>query len=469
MLHRFTLPARPNPYATPSENASSHGRALSSSQASPLAPRRSRIFSQESEKENLKGKPAGLAPAGLAPARGRRQAPGLFDPADSSTWGVNAPPFLHAGAVFPVCQRDSPRGWHQAQQKSDDDTSLFQCPSIPSPTRLSPTSDDFLKMMDESLQLGPKQEPLSSAPKPLCLGRSTSSEYPSPGHNSPRVQSPVSAVCVNRLSFSNLSRFGQANDRLSYLRSSSPTSSTQDAKADTSHHEVMHEATAAISEWQDEPRPLKKRSYNHYELAESSEILPCDSLSQQHSPQTSSPDTPTSSTGELDRLKDASGRTWESIRPIKDQYDGPADSHRPSSPNPSAAPSASVATDAATLAPRRSKRKASQFSLRSLTRPFAKRPRFVGLRKWANRVCHGGGGRLSQAYHRWRQQNELDRRQYEAWKANRRKERPADPLKGKPEKGFGAFSFERSRYGNEEWWREGMAQYRAPSWMLFQK
>ncbi|KND87864.1 hypothetical protein TOPH_07491 [Tolypocladium ophioglossoides CBS 100239] len=463
MLHRFTLPARPSPYATPSEGASSHGRALSSSRASPVGPRRSRIFPQESGKENLKS-----SAVGLAPLRGRRQAPDVFDPADSSTWGVKAPPFLHNGAVFPVSQRDGPRDWHQTQQKSDEDTRLLRSPSLPSAIHLSPTSDDFLKMMDEGLQLDPKQGPLSSAPKPLRIGRSTSSEYPSPSHNSPRVQSPVSTVCVNRLSFSDLSRFGHANDRLSYLRSSSP-SSTQDAKADTSHHEAMNEATAAISEWQDEPRPAKKRSYNHYELAESSEVLPCDSLSQQGSPRTSIPDTPTSSTGELRRPKDAAGRTWESIRPIKNEYDGAADSHRPSSPNRSTAPSASVATDAATLAPRRSKRKASQFSLRSLTKPFAKRPRFVGLRRWANKVCHGGSGRLSQAYHRWRRQNEQERRQFEAWKANRRKERPADPLKGKPEKGFGAFSFERSRYGNEEWWREGVAQYRAPSWMLFQK
>lgn len=323
--------------------------------------------------------------------------------------------------------------------------------------------------MDESLQLGPRREPSPSAAKPLRVGRSTSSEYPSPSHGSPRLQSPVSAVCVNRLSFSDLDRFGLANDRLSYLRSSSPTSSTQDAKADTSHHEVINEATAAISEWQDEPRPTNKTCYNHYELAESSEVLPCDSLSQQESAHTPTPETPISSTGELGRPKDAAGRIWESIRPIKDQYDGAADSHHASSPNPSAAPAASVATDTASLAPRRSKRKTSQFSLRSLTNSFAKRPRFAGLRKWANKVCHGGGGRLSQAYRRWRQQHEQERRQFEAWKANRRKQRPADPLKGKPEKGFGAFSFERSRYGNEEWWMEGVARYRAPSWMLFQK
>lgn len=95
--------------------------------------------------------------------------------------------------------------------------------------------------------------------------------------------------------------------------------------------------------------------------------------------------------------------------------------------------------------------------------------RFTGLRKWANNVYHGGSRRLNRAYHRWRQQNELDRRQFETWRANRGRERPADPLNGKLEKSFGAFSFERSRYGNEEWWKEGVAKYQAPKWMLFQK
>jgi len=55
----------------------------------------------------------------------------------------------------------------------------------------------------------------------------------------------------------------------------------------------------------------------------------------------------------------------------------------------------------------------------------------------------------------------MERKQFEAWRANRRREHPADPLKGK--------SFEKSRYGDEEWWKEGVAKYQAPPWMLFHK
>ncbi|OAQ86682.1 hypothetical protein VFPBJ_00722 [Purpureocillium lilacinum] len=89
--------------------------------------------------------------------------------------------------------------------------------------------------------------------------------------------------------------------------------------------------------------------------------------------------------------------------------------------------------------------------------------------EFANTVYRGGSRRLSRAYHKWKHQNEVERKQFEAWRANRRREHPADPLKGKSEKGFGVFSFEKSRYGDEEWWKEGVAKYQAPPWMLFQK
>lgn len=123
---------------------------------------------------------------------------------------------------------------------------------------------------------------------------------------------------VNRLSFSDLSRFGRGNDRLSFLRSSSPTSSTQHAKADSgSRHDVIDEAKAAISGWQDEPRPLKRLSYNHYELADSSDVLPCDSMSQRGSPQASAPEAEAEAAGSDGHCsKDG---PWHSVEPIKDQ------------------------------------------------------------------------------------------------------------------------------------------------------
>lgn len=49
--------------------------------------------------------------------------------------------------------------------------------------------------------------------------RRTSSSYPSHGKASTRIQSPEPMYRQNRLSFTNLSRYGRANDRLSNLRS----------------------------------------------------------------------------------------------------------------------------------------------------------------------------------------------------------------------------------------------------------
>lgn len=263
---------------------------------------------------------------------------------------------------------------------------------------------------------------------------------------------------VDRLSLSDLSRFGRGNDRLSYLGSGSTASSTRQAQGDANHHEAIHEATAAISGWQDEPRPTKRPAYNQYELADSSEVLPGDSLSQRLSPPPLEFEPLASAISGCASPSDGSATTWESLQRLKGQYDGPADPQRPKGPGSASSPP-----------PRPNKRSASQFSLRSLTRSFSKRPRLRGIRKLASHVYRGGGRRLTLACHKWRLQKEQERRQFEAWKANRRRERPADPLKGKSEPGFGTFSLERGRYGNEEWWQEGVAKYQAPSWMLFQK
>lgn len=371
--------------------------------------------------------------------------------------------------MFPVAEMDYARDWgHDVDKARDDPTGRVGPPSSEPSRPLAPDSDEFLKMMDESLQLEPATQPSSVQHKAVHT-RSASSEYPSPGHSPRRMQSPASTVRVHRLSYSDLSRFGRGNDRLSYLRSSSPTSSTQDQKADVGHHSVLEEeASAAISEWRGERRPSRCISYNHYELADSSDVLPCDSLSQQGSPHCSSCAGATFNPDHHgDSPRRPKQRNQSSTKPYEDQLDGAADVYSPNCrPSSVATP---LAADAAPARARQSKRKASQFSLRSLSRSLTKRPRFTILRKLANNVYRGGSRRLSRAFHRWRRQNEMERRQFEAWRANRRRERPADPLKGKPEKGFGTFSFERSRYGNEEWWREGVSKYQAPPWLLFQK
>lgn len=228
-------------------------------------------------------------------------------------------------------------------------------------------------MMDENLQLSRGRQEYPMVGRPAAT-RSASSEYPSDSPASPPVVSPASTMRLNRLSLSDLSRFGHGNDRLSYLRSSSPASSTRQHGC---HPEAMDGATAAISGWQDEPRPLKRPAYNQYELSDSSEILPSDSLSQRDSPLSTEPQLPMPSTGRVASSGDASGSTWHTIHRIKNQYDGPGNSRRPRSPNLASLPT-----------PRPNKRSASQFSLRSLTKSLSKRPRLQSLRRLATN-CRG--------------------------------------------------------------------------------
>ncbi|PFH58064.1 hypothetical protein XA68_14217 [Ophiocordyceps unilateralis] len=320
------------------------------------------------------------------------------------------------------------------------------------------------------LQLaGPEEEPSHPPVHVLASPRSTSSKYPSEGHGSPNLHSPSSTVRVNRLSPSDLSCFARGNHRLSFLRSTS--SASEKNAAATDNHEAMDEATAAISRWRDEPR-----AHNKYALVDSSDMSSCDSTSQREnrrvldldsttqreSPKALDPAASATELGSPDGPRTESGGTWDSIGYVKNQYDGVVDiGHL----------KASRSTSTTTPPPRHFKRKASIFSLPSFSMPLTKRRRLANLRKWATDIYHGGGRRLSHAYHRWRQQRELNRKLFEDWRAKRRRERPADPLPGKKSKplGFGLFTVDRSRHGNEEWWKEGVAKYRAPSWMQFQK
>lgn len=188
-------------------------------------------------------------------------------------------------------------------------------------------------------------------------------------------------------------------------------------------------------------------------------------MSQQASPGEVSP---TSTKAPLSRARADTELTYDTVQAIKAQFDGINDGRFVDSPDFSAPPRAPRFTDSAIdTQTRPSKRKASQFSLRSITSTIAaKRPR-LGLGKLAATIVKGSTRKVSHVRQKWRQQNELEMQQFEAWRATRRRERPGDPLKGKHEKGYSAFSFDRSRYGNEEWWKEGVAKYQAPSWMAF--
>ena len=249
--------------------------------------------------------------------------------------------------------------------------------------------------------------------------QSSSSAYPSPGHNTPRVQSPESVV-RHRLNLSDLSRFGRANDRLSNLRSSSGAH----------NHEAIADADAASTQWRDELP--KSHPYNKYSLADSCEVLPSDSLSQQDDDDDEDAET-------VQKHIALSYRGSERTLPVP-QYDGTAD------------------------APSPAKRKASYFSLRSVTWSF-KRARSGPLRSWVVGVCRGSARRLSLAYRRWKHQQRVDRRQFDAWRARMRRQHPAYPLMSHRDKSLHSFAWEGQRH--DEWWQNGQ-QYRAPGHMARQ-
>jgi hypothetical protein len=314
-------------------------------------------------------------------------------------------------------------------------------------------------MMDD-LRLDASDPSSSTAENISRHLRKTSSSYPSQGNASTRIQSPESMFHPNKLSLTNLSRFSKANDRLSNLRSTL-SDEGHDMSMSTAPPEAMEEAITAIAQWQGE-LPPRISSYNKYQLSESAEVLPGDSASQQQNPSGAQLPllTPRSAKGR-------GGLTWGSVEHIKGQLDGTHEtiSRFESSPDPAIrSPCAPVNQE---HPHKRSKRKASVFSLRSLTNSLSKRPRF-GLRKWASTVYQQGSQRLNMARLKWRHQPRQDRRAFEAWRARHRKVAQDGPLcKQESEKNYGTFPSERKVCANEDWWRDGVSRYEAPRWMNF--
>lgn len=266
-------------------------------------------------------------------------------------------------------------------------------------------------MIRQKLRLSqsPPHSPVSPEDS-IVRARSTSSEYPSNGHASPRVVSPASTVFVNGLAISDLRQFGRGNDRLSFL-CSSPSSYSRGVAGEMKDSGIMGEATTASNECRDTwPQSPLKSIFNPFELIESAEILPSDSLSQKRGAQASEAES--IACASINERVNGNKTPKVCIQGFTGRYDGTVDFRRRMS-SEAATSALSLALEATNLSRRGSKRKASQFSLRSLTRPFAKRPR-LGFRRWAHHVLRRGSRRLSQAYRRWRRQNERERREFEA-------------------------------------------------------
>nr|RBQ87058.1 hypothetical protein FVER53263_04123 [Fusarium verticillioides] len=155
------------------------------------------------------------------------------------------------------------------------------------------------------------------------------------------------------------------------------------------------------------------------------------------------------------------GRTYP-LTPVKarirPQIDSPAEDRYSESPSPSTKPP---------RVERRSKRKSSVMSLRSLTEGV-KRTR-AGVEKLAHNICYNSCSKLRHAHQSVRRQHKEQRKHYSVWKALRRKLRPEDASKPKHEKASASFSIEQGGRGTESWWNAGVEKYHAPKWMRFGK
>lgn len=102
---------------------------------------------------------------------------------------------------------------------------------------------------------------------------------------------------------------------------------------------------------------------------------------------------------------------------------------------------------------RKAKRRASHFSLRSLSKSFSWKRSHLGLRKWANSVYRETKRKI-------KKHSETEGRGHSAGKAQRRKSKAAETESPKIN---GALSTG-SRHKKRDWWKEGVAKYHVSKW-----
>lgn len=300
---------------------------------------------------------------------------------------------------------------------SDDDAAVLQSPVLPPYPEPAAASHNLAQLIRDHLRIE-DEHPVNHTHR-----RTTSSSYHGPDSEPSRVQSPISNGNANMLSVTNLAKYGKTNDRLSNLRSASPSSMNGDLNMqEISGHSGDSSSTA--NSLQTQPSKVVvpytyERQISRYRFASS----PSESVTN-------------------DRLKG---------------YDG-ADETVLSS-RPSLAPSPASSLDGHSPI-RRAKRRASQFSLRSLSKSFSKRSH-LGFRKWANSVYRESSRRFSVARQKMKEHAETERRDFSAWKAQRRKSKASE---AKKQKKNGTF-----HQKNPDWWKDGLAKYQTAKWVKLQK
>ncbi|KAI9897033.1 hypothetical protein N3K66_008055 [Trichothecium roseum] len=314
------------------------------------------------------------------------------------------------------------------------------------------SADEVVELMRDSLRIK------EAAGGLLTRVRSSSSSYHSRSSEPrPASRSPPPSDRRNTLRMSDFSKYSRENDRLSNLQSSSGT----DGGSGEAVYDAAQDAAEAVRVWEGGGRPERRVSWNRYELPDSPEVLPSDSASLR---------------GKLETMLGTAGGggggggeeqplpevptyrpSFESITTIQDQYDGAKDQDHgepDGSPNPTTTPRPALG-GIEDVENRRHKRKASAFSLRSLTSNLSKRPRLRFRKKAAG------------FFQRVVLRGERERQNFRNWRASQRRLKPAKALRGEHEGGYGAFKMAEKRHGDEEWWAEGVEKYRAPAWMDF--
>ncbi|KAH8172811.1 hypothetical protein LIA77_07066 [Sarocladium implicatum] len=373
------------------------------------------------------------------------------------------PSFLHSSALLPASTRRSLRPIHESSRDEYGPRGSSTKRLKGSVVAPDPDSEDFLDLVADSLVI--KKSRKQREEQELCClrERTASSDYASEGQQSPPERTAVSPACGGSLNIKDLAKFGSATYNLSDIRSPTPSDSSDVSSALNGHHEAIADAQAAATEWQGESRHGRRRtdSYGQYELADSCEVLPVDSLSQQGaSTESLAAVTPAPKHSAALKARKPSEVTFEQPSLVSRQFDGIGESQPAESPDPSRQPPHLSARL------RNGKRSASHFSLRSLTESLSKRPR-LGIKKLAASVVQGSRRVITQVRQNMRHHYSHGKRDHEARRSQRRQEPPAGAAEVKTDSGLGAFVAQKRRPKNEEWWTEGVKKYRAPSWARF--
>lgn len=228
MAYRFTLPAQPSPYTNRPRELSLRSQTLSNTPTSGPCFKRSSLYTHDMHyvtertiKKHARVEDIGKENIKITtyPASQKKSADDdgcHYDPSDPNTWGVKPLPPL-PDDFSSALSRDS-----STLCETDDDAAMIQSPILKAYSDAPETCHNLAQLIDNHLRID------SEGTRSSSNHRTTSSSYHDPDSEPSRVQSPFSNAHGNTLNVSDLAKYGKANDRLSNLRSGSPSLATDE-------------------------------------------------------------------------------------------------------------------------------------------------------------------------------------------------------------------------------------------------